>query len=60
MIETILANGAEIGFIGKKPASAKLVAEPLWRDRIVLAVPAVHAWAKRKTVRIREIEKSPS
>lgn len=59
VIETILANGAEVGFIGKKPASAKLVAEPLWRDRVVLAVPAVHAWARRKTVRVREIEKEP-
>jgi DNA-binding transcriptional LysR family regulator len=59
VIETILANGAEVGFIGKKPASAKLVAETLWRDRVVLAVPAAHAWARRKTVRVREIEKAP-
>lgn len=59
VIDTVLENGAEIGFIGKKPASAKLAAEPLWRDRMVLAVPAEHPWAKRRTVRIREIEKEP-
>jgi len=59
VIETVLENGAEIGFIGKEPAGAKLAAEPLWRDRMVLAVPAAHPWAKRRTVRVREIEKEP-
>ena len=59
VIETVLENGAEIGFIGKEPAGAKLASEPLWRDRMVLAVPAAHPWAKRKTVRVRELEKEP-
>ena len=34
VIDTVLENGAEIGFIGKKPASSKLADEPLWRDRM--------------------------
>ena len=59
VIETVLENGAEIGFIGKKPASAKLADEPLWRDRMVLAVPAAHPWAKRRSVRLREIREEP-
>ncbi|OPY03956.1 MAG: HTH-type transcriptional regulator CysL [Syntrophaceae bacterium PtaB.Bin038] len=59
VIETVLENGAEIGFIGKEPAGAKLAAERLWRDRMVLAVPAAHPWARRKSVRVREIEKEP-
>ena len=59
VIETVLENGAEIGFIGKEPASAKLVGEPLWRDRMVLAVPAAHPWAKRRSVRVRELVKEP-
>jgi len=59
VIETVLVNGAEIGFIGKKPASAKLVSEPLWRDRMVLAVPAAHPWARRRSVRVRDLEKEP-
>ncbi len=59
VIEAVLANGAEIGFIGKEPAGAKLAAEPLWRDRMVLAVPASHPWAKRKSIRLRELEKEP-
>jgi len=59
VIDTVLENGAEIGFIGKKPASAKLADEPLWQDRMVLAVPAAHPWARRRTVRVREIGKEP-
>lgn len=59
VIETVLEGGAEIGFVGKEPASAKLVSEALWRDRMVLAVPAAHPWAGRKSVRVREIEKEP-
>jgi DNA-binding transcriptional LysR family regulator len=59
VIEMVLENGAEIGFIGKKPASAKLADEPLWRDRMVLAVPAAHPWAKRRSVRLREIREEP-
>jgi len=35
------------------------VAEPLWRDRMVLAVPAAHPWARRRSVRVRDLEKEP-
>ena len=59
VIETVLDNGAEIGFIGKKPSGGKLVDEELWKDRLVLAVPSGHPWAKRRSVRIAELSKAP-
>lgn len=59
VIETVLGNGAEIGFIGKKPSGGKLIAEELWKDRLVLAVPSGHPWAKRRSVRIAEIAEAP-
>lgn len=59
VIETVLGNGAEIGFIGKKPLGGKLIAEELWKDRLVLAVPSGHPWAKRRSVRIAEIAEAP-
>ena len=59
VIETVLDNGAEIGFIGKKPSGGKLIAEELWKDRLVLAVLSGHPWAKRRSVRIAEIVKAP-
>jgi DNA-binding transcriptional LysR family regulator len=58
VIETVLDNGAEIGFVGKKPSGGKLIAEELWKDRLVLAVPSGHPWAKRRSVRIAEIAKA--
>jgi DNA-binding transcriptional LysR family regulator len=54
VIETVLDNGAEIGFIGKKPSGGKLISEELWKDRMVLAVPSGHPWAKRRSVRVAE------
>jgi DNA-binding transcriptional LysR family regulator len=59
VIETVLDNGAEIGFIGKKPSGGKLIAEELWKDRLVLAVPSGHPWAKRRAVRVADISEAP-
>jgi DNA-binding transcriptional LysR family regulator len=59
VIETVLDNGAEIGFVGKKPSGGKLIAEELWKDRLVLAVPSGHPWAKRRSARIAEIAEAP-
>ncbi|HTZ38940.1 MAG TPA: selenium metabolism-associated LysR family transcriptional regulator [Syntrophales bacterium] len=59
VIQMVLENGAEIGFIGKKPPGGKLIAEALWKDRLVLAVPAGSPWAKRRSVRIADIAEAP-
>jgi DNA-binding transcriptional LysR family regulator len=59
VIETVLDNGAEIGFVGKKPSGGKLIAEELWKDRLVLAVPAGHSWAKRRSIRVAELSGAP-
>ena len=55
----VLANEVEIGFIGKKPLNKKLVAEPLWHDRLVLAVPGNHPWRKKKSVALEELSQEP-
>jgi DNA-binding transcriptional LysR family regulator len=59
VIEMVLGNGVEIGIIGKKPSGGKLIAEVLWEDRLVMAVPSRHPWAKRRSVRIAEIAETP-
>jgi DNA-binding transcriptional LysR family regulator len=59
VIDRVLEKEAEIGFIGKRPPAGKLVSEALWKDRLVLAVPAAHPWAKRKSIRLGEIGKEP-
>lgn len=58
-LEMILNGEQEIGIIGKKPSRGKLSVEPLWRDRLVLAVPGNHRWAGKPSVTLAEIVEEP-
>lgn len=58
-LNMVLDNEVEIGFIGKRPQSKKLIARSLWRDRLVLAVPANHQWRKKKSIAVEELMKEP-
>jgi DNA-binding transcriptional LysR family regulator len=55
----VLDNEVEMGFIGKKPLNKKLVAEILWKDRLVLVVSKNHPWCKKKSVTLPELLKEP-
>jgi len=59
VINMVLGGEAEIGFVGKKPLNKKLVADPLWPDRLVLAVPRNHPWCKKKAVTLKELSQEP-
>ncbi|HTZ38820.1 MAG TPA: selenium metabolism-associated LysR family transcriptional regulator [Syntrophales bacterium] len=59
VIQMVLENGAEIGFIGKKPPGGKLIAEALWKDRLVLAASAEDPLAKRRSVRLVDLREAP-
>ncbi len=59
-IEKAVLNGQlEIGVIGKKGDSAKLLSQKLWQDELVLAVPGKHPFARHKTVPIAALCKEP-
>jgi DNA-binding transcriptional LysR family regulator len=58
-LNMVLDNEVEIGFIGKRPLNKKLIARSLWRDRLVLAVPANHQWRKKKSIAVEELMKEP-
>ena len=58
-LDMILNDEAEIGFIGREIAGRKLRAEPLWRDRLVLVVPASHKWRGREKVSPDEVSTEP-
>lgn len=58
-INVVLNGEAEMGFVGKKPANRKLIAERIWKDRLVLAVPVNHPLAERKTATIEELTGIP-
>jgi DNA-binding transcriptional LysR family regulator len=58
-LNMVLDGEVEIGCIGKKPLNKKLIAEPLWKDRLILAVPKTHRWRKKKSITWPEITDEP-
>lgn len=55
----ILSGKLEIGVIGSKSESSNLLCQKLWRDELVLAVPAKHPWAKRKSIPLKALYNEP-
>jgi len=55
----VLESEIEIGVIGSKSLHANLLCQKLWQDELVLAVPAGHPWARRKTVSLPELRGAP-
>lgn len=55
----VLAGELEIGVIGSKSSHANLLCQKLWEDELVLAVPVRHPWARRKSVSLPELRKTP-
>jgi DNA-binding transcriptional LysR family regulator len=55
----VLENEVEIGCIGKQPSNKKLTAEPLWKDRLILAIPKQHRWRKKKSITLSELLDEP-
>jgi DNA-binding transcriptional LysR family regulator len=55
----VQAGHLELGVIGSKSAHANLLCQKLWEDELVLAVPVRHPWARRKTVSLQELRKTP-
>lgn len=55
----VLAGDLEIGVIGSQSPHANLICQKLWADELVLAMPADHPWARRKSVSVRELRETP-
>jgi DNA-binding transcriptional LysR family regulator len=55
VMNMVLDKAVEIGCIGKRPQDRKLIAAPLWSDRLILVVPARHRWIKKGPVDISEL-----
>ncbi len=59
-VQDMILNGdGEFGLVGKRPSHGKLEAEPLWRDRLILVVPADHRWAGQPSVPLPELLAEP-
>jgi len=53
-----VADGeADVGFVGEKPHSYRLVAEPIAADKLVLVVAADHECARKRFITVRSLLK---
>jgi len=57
--DLVLKGDLELGVVGSRASHKSLIQHELWRDELVLAIPANHKWAKRRTVSIEEIFDQP-
>jgi DNA-binding transcriptional LysR family regulator len=55
----VLKGKLEIGVIGSKSQHPNMISQKLWEDELVLVVPAGHRWARRKTVSLPELRRTP-
>jgi len=51
----VLEGALELGVVGSKVPHKALIHHELWKDELVLAVPARHRWAKRKEIFLKEL-----
>ncbi len=54
-LDMVINRHAEIGFIGKKPLSRKINAEPVWKDRLVFAVSGTHRWSGKSSITAKDL-----
>jgi DNA-binding transcriptional LysR family regulator len=55
IVDDVLDGKVELGFIGARSTDPRLELKKWWEDEMVLAVPANHAWASRRSVRVEEL-----
>jgi len=55
----VIDGNFELGVIGSKSTSDRLICRELWKDELVLAVPTEHKWAGKKQVPFENLSKEP-
>lgn len=57
IVQALLDGGVEVGFVGFKGEDRRLSFQKIWRDEMVLVVPASHAWARCKGIDVKNLAK---
>jgi len=55
----VVEGDLELGVIGSRGSHRSLIHHELWKDELILAVPAQHRWAKTKAVSLEELFEEP-
>ena len=53
----VLEGDLELGVIGSKGSQKTIIYQELWKDELVVAVPARHRWVKKTRVTLEELSK---
>ncbi len=59
IVESLNAGNIDIGLVEGDVARQKLIVEKLLSDELVVIVPPLHPWAKKKEVSIYDVTKEP-
>lgn len=59
VIEGILSQNLNLGVIGRAVDHREIESQPIFEDRVILIVPASHAWSARQSVRPEEVLEQP-
>jgi DNA-binding transcriptional LysR family regulator len=55
----VLAGDLELGVVGSKSSQKNLIQHKLWRDELILAVPAGHRWAAKREIPVDALCEEP-
>ncbi|MCA8976181.1 MAG: LysR family transcriptional regulator [Planctomycetes bacterium] len=55
----VVAGDLELGVVGSHGTEPHLQHEALWRDELVIAVPAGHRWQRHRAIRVAELVDEP-
>lgn len=59
-IEEMVSNGlVDFGFVEADVSKQKLLVEPILKDELIVIIPPVHPWAKKRKISILELVKEP-
>ncbi len=56
VLAAVLAHDADLGVAARRSPDPRLFSQPLKQDRLVVFVPRSHAWARRRRIRVDEIQ----
>ena len=59
VLDQIMAFELDLGILGIRPSYENLTVLPFAKEKLILAVPPGHPWAKRKAVKFSELQNQP-
>jgi LysR family transcriptional regulator, transcriptional activator of the cysJI operon len=59
IVESILDFKSDLGLIGRSVSHPNIVVAPLWEEELVIIVPPDHPFARRRIIRVSQLQDQP-